>query len=69
MNLRKFSPFLNWPRITGESFRADLIAGLTVALVAIPQSLAYAQLAAVPAYFGLYAAFIPTITFSPTSVH
>ena len=61
MNLRKFSPFLNWPRITGGSFRADLIAGLTVALVAIPQSLAYAQLAGVPAYFGLYAAFIPTI--------
>lgn len=61
MNLNKFFPFLDWPRITGQSFRADLIAGLTVALVAIPQSLAYAQLAGVPAYFGLYAAFIPTI--------
>jgi SulP family sulfate permease len=61
MNLRNLAPFLDWPRITGKSFRADLIAGLTVALVAIPQSLAYAQLAGVPAYFGLYAAFIPTI--------
>jgi len=30
--------------------RADLVAGLTVALVAIPQSLAYAQLSGVPAY-------------------
>jgi len=39
----------------------DLIAGITVALVAIPQSLAYAQLAGVPAYFGLYAALIPTV--------
>jgi SulP family sulfate permease len=44
-----------------ENFRHDLLAGLTVSLVAIPQSLAYAQLAGVPAYFGLYAALIPTI--------
>ncbi len=61
MNLNKFLPFLDWPRVTGDTFRADLIAGLTVSLVAIPQSLAYAQLAGVPAYYGLYAAFIPTI--------
>ena len=44
-----------------STFRFDLIAGITVSLVAIPQSLAYAQLAGVPAYFGLYAALIPTI--------
>ncbi len=42
-------------------FKFDLLAGITVSLVAIPQSLAYAQLAGVPAYFGLYAALIPTI--------
>ena len=41
--------------------RADLIAGVTVSLVAIPQSLAYAQLAGVPPLYGLYAAFIPAI--------
>lgn len=44
-----------------ETLRADLIAGITVSLVAIPQSLAYAQLAGVPAYYGLYAALIPTV--------
>jgi len=43
------------------SLKDDLIAGITVSLVAIPQSLAYAQLAGVPAYYGLYAALIPTI--------
>ena len=37
----------------------DFVAGLTVALVLIPQSMAYAQLAGLPAYYGLYAAFIP----------
>ena len=47
--------------IDTTTFKFDLIAGITVSLVAIPQSLAYARLAGVPAYFGLYAAFIPTI--------
>lgn len=41
--------------------RSDAIAGLSVALVAIPQSLAYAQLAGLPPYYGLYAALIPTV--------
>jgi SulP family sulfate permease len=50
-----------WRDRQRHSFRDDLIAGLTVTLVAIPQSLAYAQLAGVPAYYGLYAAFLPTI--------
>ena len=44
-----------------STFKADLLAGITVSLVAIPQSLAYARLAGVPAYYGLYAALIPTI--------
>ena len=39
--------------------RADVIAGLTVALVLIPQSMAYAQLAGLPPYYGLYASFLP----------
>jgi SulP family sulfate permease len=55
-------PFLSWGReINRDSLKADLTAGITVALVAIPQSLAYAQLAGVPAYFGLYAILIPSI--------
>ena len=38
-----------------------MIAGITVALVLIPQSMAYAQLAGLPAYYGLYAAFLPVM--------
>jgi MFS superfamily sulfate permease-like transporter len=41
--------------------RADFIAGLTVALVLIPQSMAYAQLAGLPPYYGLYASLLPTV--------
>jgi SulP family sulfate permease len=54
-------PSLNDAQISGESFRCDLAAGITVSLVAIPQSLAYAQLAGVPAYYGLYAALVPSV--------
>lgn len=54
-------PFVGWPRPDRAQWRADLVAGATVAVVAIPQALAYAQLAGVPPYLGLYAAFVPTM--------
>ncbi len=43
------------------TLRVDVLAGVTVALVAIPQSLAYAQLAGLPPFYGLYAALVPTV--------
>ncbi|SPE19767.1 sulfate transporter [Burkholderiales bacterium] len=54
-------PGRKWVHVDAQTLRHDLIAGITVSLVAVPQSLAYAQLAGVPAYYGLYAAFLPTI--------
>ncbi|WP_027182609.1 SulP family inorganic anion transporter [Oleidesulfovibrio alaskensis] len=60
--LTRVFPFLGWFKgYTGESLRADLISGLTVALVLIPQSMAYAQLAGLPPYYGLYASFLPPL--------
>jgi sulfate permease, SulP family len=60
--LRLLFPFLSWARDIGrDTLKADLMAGITVALIAIPQSLAYAQLAGVPAYFGLYATLLPCV--------
>ncbi|MHB8667882.1 MAG: SulP family inorganic anion transporter [Burkholderiales bacterium] len=59
--LRRIFPFLGWPRPTRDTLRDDVLAGITVALVVIPQSLAYAQLAGVPAYYGLYASLLPSI--------
>ena len=44
-----------------EVLRADIMAGLTVALILIPQSMAYAQLAGLPAHYGLYASLLPPI--------
>ena len=57
--LARFLPFLRWFPLSGDSIKADFMAGITVALVLIPQSMAYAQLAGMPAYYGLYAAFLP----------
>jgi len=59
--LKRFFPFKGWisdlrdPKI----LQADIIAGLTVALILVPQSMAYAQLAGLPPYYGLYASFLP----------
>lgn len=47
--------------MSGDTLKSDIIAGITVALVLVPQSMAYAQLAGMPAYYGLYAAFLPVI--------
>ncbi len=58
--LTKIFPFLDWFKgYKGGDFKVDLMAGITVAMVLIPQSMAYAQLAGLPAYYGLYAAFLP----------
>jgi len=56
-------PFTRWINELKkpEVLKADLIAGITVALVLVPQSMAYAQLAGLPAYYGLYASFLPGI--------
>jgi sulfate permease, SulP family len=58
--LAKVFPFVRWFRgYDMTSLRLDALSGLTVALVLIPQSMAYAQLAGLPAYYGLYASFLP----------
>lgn len=62
--VRAAFPFLRWFPMSRKTLRADLIAGITVALVLVPQSMAYAQLAGLPIVYGLYASFIPVIVAS-----
>ena len=58
--LAKVFPFMAWfKNYDKASLQLDALSGLTVALVLIPQSMAYAQLAGLPAYYGLYASFLP----------
>ena len=54
--LSRWLPFLNWPRPDAALLRNEFSAGLTVALVMVPQSVAYAGLAGMPLVTGLYAA-------------
>ena len=56
-------PFLNWIGELKDKkvLSADIISGITVALVLVPQSMAYAQLAGLEPYYGLYASFLPGI--------
>ncbi len=44
-----------------EKARADIVAGITVAIVASPQSMAYAMIAGVEPVYGLYASILPVI--------
>ncbi|MDP1556247.1 MAG: SulP family inorganic anion transporter, partial [Hyphomonas sp.] len=59
--MSRFFPFLRWFPLQGASLRSDLVAGITVSLILIPQSMAYATLAGLPVVYGLYAAFLPVI--------
>ena len=47
-------------RYGAEDARADAVAGLTVAAVAVPQAMAYAMVAGLPAEYGLYTAIVMT---------
>lgn len=55
-------PPLAWRhRISRASLRADLIAGFVSAVVVVPQAIAFATLAGLPAEYGLYAAMVPAL--------
>ncbi len=64
MSIRALFPFLRWFPIKGDNIRADLVAGITVALILVPQSMAYAQLAGLPVVYGLYASLLPVVVAS-----
>ena len=60
-SLSRWLPFLRWPRPDAALVRGELAAALTVAVVMVPQSVAYAGLAGMPLVTGLYATFLPAL--------
>ncbi|HEX6967685.1 MAG TPA: sulfate permease [Micromonosporaceae bacterium] len=63
--LARFLPILGWFReYNGGVLRHDLIAGLTVAVMLVPQSMAYAALAGMPPVTGLYASIVPLLVYA-----
>jgi len=60
--LTSLFPFLLWwPRVSGTTLKADGMAGLTGAIVVLPQGVAFAVIAGMPPEYGLYAAMVPAI--------
>ncbi len=60
--LANLFPFLTWSREMDRfTMRADAMAGLTGALVVLPQGVAFATLAGMPPQYGLYAAMVPAV--------
>ena len=59
--LLRLFPFMRWQRPNRDILKADFSAGLAVALVLVPQSMAYAALAGLPPVYGLYASLLPVI--------
>ena len=63
--MKTFIPILNWlPDYKFEYLKDDFIAGVTVAVLLIPQGMAYALIAGLPPIYGLYAALTPQIIYA-----
>eukprot|EP00053_Salpingoeca_punica_P017871 m.173014 g.173014 ORF g.173014 m.173014 type:complete len:685 (+) comp17309_c0_seq2:265-2319(+) len=60
-----YVPILNWlPKYTWALLWSDLIAGICVSLLIVPQALSYADLANLPPTYGLYSAFVPVLLYA-----
>lgn len=65
MNIKKIIPILEWlPNYEKSLFKGDLIAGITVGIILIPQGIAYALIAGLPPIYGLYCALVPQIIYA-----
>jgi len=62
MNFRALFPFLKWFRfVTKDTLKADLVAGVTGAIIVLPQGVAFATIAGLPPEYGLYTAMVTPI--------
>ncbi len=63
--MQKYLPFLQWlPNYRKDYLLKDLVAGLTVGVVLIPQGMAYAMIADLPPVYGLYASIFPLLVYA-----
>ena len=62
--IKRLFPILSWlPNYKKAFIISDLSAGLTVGIMLIPQSMAYAMIAGLPPVYGLYAAMVPQLVY------
>lgn len=61
---RSLFPFTRWiTRYNLSWFTGDLVAGITIGAVVVPQGMAYASLAELPVYYGLYTSFMGVLLY------
>ncbi|TYH79582.1 hypothetical protein ES332_D03G073700v1 [Gossypium tomentosum] len=65
LGLQFLFPILQWgSHYDLNLFKSDVVSGLTIASLAIPQGISYAQLANLPPIIGLYSSFVPPLMYS-----
>ncbi|KAL0427074.1 UNVERIFIED_CONTAM: putative sulfate transporter 3.5 [Sesamum latifolium] len=65
ITLQYFIPICEWlPKYSLSLFKYDLLAGITIASLAIPQGISYANLAKLPPVIGLYSSFVPPLVYA-----
>ncbi|KAJ3683617.1 hypothetical protein LUZ60_013844 [Juncus effusus] len=65
LGLQYFFPIFHWgSEYSLELLKSDLVSGLTIASLAIPQGISYAKLANLPPIIGLYSSFVPPLLYS-----
>ncbi|CAF1514119.1 unnamed protein product [Adineta steineri] len=63
--IKLFFPFLSWLKIYQLGWLpSDIVSGITIAIMQIPQGMAYALLARLPAIIGLYISFFPPLIYA-----
>ncbi|KAK2396030.1 putative sulfate transporter 3.4 [Trifolium repens] len=69
LGAKYFFPILQWgSNYSFKLFKSDLISGLTIASLAIPQGISYAKLANLPPIVGLYSSFVPPLIYATRSI-
>ncbi|XP_065857677.1 probable sulfate transporter 3.3 isoform X2 [Euphorbia lathyris] len=65
LGLQYVFPILQWaPNYTFSFLKSDIVSGLTIASLAIPQGISYAKLASLPPIVGLYSSFVPPLVYA-----
>ncbi|KAL3633030.1 putative sulfate transporter 3.4 [Castilleja foliolosa] len=65
LGLQFLFPVVKWgPNYSLKLLKSDIVSGLTIASLAIPQGISYAKLANLPPIIGLYSSFVPALIYS-----
>ncbi|ESQ41974.1 hypothetical protein EUTSA_v10012949mg [Eutrema salsugineum] len=63
--LEYFVPIFEWlPKYNLQKLRYDVLAGITITSLAVPQGISYANLASIPPIIGLYSSFVPPFVYA-----